>query len=108
MTFVLCLECEIVTLEWTVVVFIQEKLKVFEVQSLMQTSFPVLVFFLQFYKYRITHTSIALSACNVIIVLVERPDDLLSILTKLLFNKVNISGAIYVIHFQYISVIPWL
>ena len=44
MTFVLCLECEIVTLEWTVVVFIQEKLKVFEVQSLMETSFPVLVF----------------------------------------------------------------
>mgnify|MGYP006903671724 CR=1 FL=1 len=44
MTFLLCLECEIVTLEWTVVVFIQEKLKVFEVQSLMETSFPVLVF----------------------------------------------------------------
>ena len=108
MTFVLCLECEIVTLEWTVVVFIQEKLKVFEVQSLMQTSFPVLVFFLQFYKYRITLTSMALSACNVITVLVERPDELLSILTKLLFNKVNISGAIYVIHFPCISVIPWL
>lgn len=45
-------------------------------------------------KYR----SIALSACNVIIVLVERPDDLLSVLTKL-FSNLNINGAIFVIDF---------